>query len=125
MKNSLPLYDSSFTISRDKSFRENSFSIFKLFFLLLLGLTLARFLIGRGSITFTGLLETFSKSPSISTDWIKYVQTNFSETFPFGFQWLGKIFDFFSDLLSVSLFTSVSIANVIAFILYFVRYIFL
>ncbi|AXF52635.1 MAG: hypothetical protein [Inoviridae sp.] len=109
--------------SRDTA-KKTAFTIFKLIFLLMIVFSIVKILVGRDPITFSGLLSTLSNAPTFSTDWIKYVQTNFSETFPWGFQWLGSIVDFFTDLLSVSLFVSVGAANVITFILYFMRYLF-
>lgn len=100
-------------------------SIFTVILLLLLMFSMFRVIYGSNPLTFTTLLEKLSEVPTISTDWLKFVQTNFSDSFITGFKWLGSIFDFFVDILNVSLFASTAITNVIIVLLWLLRWIFL
>lgn len=72
-----------------------------------------------------GLLQNFADAPTIPMDWISLVTTNFGDTFPYGFQWLGGAIDFFVSIFAGSAFVSVAAANALVFVFYFVRWLLL
>lgn len=99
--------------------------IFQIIIFILLAVSMVRILSGHSALTFTSFLEQLSNSPSIPLDWLNFLSTNFAETFPYGFQWLGSAIDFFVDLFSGTLYAGVSVTNALVFIFYFCRWIFI
>lgn len=110
---------------RRSSLSSSAPSVFKFIFIFLLFLALFRLLLGRDSVTFTSLLQQLSTAPNIPTGWLSLIQTNFGDSFPWGFQWLGNFIDFFTDLFSVASFVSTAVINVVLFLLWFLRWLFL
>lgn len=100
-------------------------SLFSIILVTLLAVAVIRILSGRQIVTFTALFQQLSKAPTIPTNWLKVLSTNFGDTFPYGFQWLGSIIDFFSDILSFSLYTGTAALNALSFFFYFLKWVFL
>lgn len=99
--------------------------IFRVIIFIILGVSVIRILSGSSSLTFTSFLEQLSNAPSIPFDWLSVLSTNFGETFPYGFQWLGSAIDFFVSLFAGTLYASISVTNALTFLLYFLRWIFI
>ena len=77
-----------------------------------------------GAVSFSSFFEMLQNVPSIGFGWLHIFNTDFSNTFPVGFQWLGSVLDFFSDFFSFTGFLSTAGLNVIPFFFYFIRWIF-
>lgn len=100
-------------------------SAFTLIFMLLLAVSVFRILLNGQAISLSTLLSQVAGAPTIPTNWIGIFNTDFGSTFPYGLQWLGSIFDFFTELFSFSMFASTAALNVVVFLLYFLRWLFL
>lgn len=99
---------------------------FKAIFFIFFAVVVIRVLTNRGAITFTGFLNYLAKSPAVSFDWISSLQpTNFGETFPYGFGWLGSAIDFFSSIFIGLCWGAEALAKIIVFIVWALRFIFL
>lgn len=105
-------------------------SVFHILILCLLVATVFRML-ARGTagsgfyVDFESLFTRLSGAPTISTDWISFISTNFGETFPYGFQWIGSAIDFIVDCFAGIMFSSVAVSNALVFVFYFVRWLLL
>lgn len=108
----------------DHNYKIGVGSIFTLAFMLLLAISVFRILLNGEAIQLSTLLSQVAGAPTIPTNWIGLLSTNFGSTFPWGLQWLGSIFDFFTDLFSFSLFASTAAVNVVIFFFYFLRWLF-
>lgn len=122
----------SYNRSNDYHSAVNVPSIFTVLFLVLLIVTVFRLLTrfengvsGTFYIDLQSLFTKFSEAPTISTSWISSFSTNYGETFPYGFQWLGHFIDFICQMLSGIFFASVSVSNALIFLFYFLRWILL
>ncbi len=99
--------------------------IFAVILVTLLAISLIRMLSGKQAISFSGLLSQLSNAPTIPTNWLKVLSTNFGDTFPYGLQWLGDVFDFFANILSFSLYVGTAGLNSLSFFFYFLKWVFL
>ena len=98
------------------------FHFFRLVISLMLAVAIIK-VMSNGSVpTLGGLLQEMTNAPTISTDWITWSQTNFGDTFPWGFQWLGTIIDFFSSFTSSLMFAGTAIFNMVSFVFWILRY---
>lgn len=99
-------------------------TIFCLALCIMLIFSLFRVMKGSEFFGFTQLLKMLENAPAIPTDWIGSVSTNFGETFPYGFQWLGSCIDFFTNAFAATIFTGVAGVNLLTFVLYFISILF-
>lgn len=107
-------------------FRGGSFlGLFSALALLLLVLAVFRLLHNGDVISLQSFFSKVVSAPSIPTNWLHIFDTSFGDSFPWALAWLGKIFDFFSDLFSFAMFISVAALNALSFILFFLRWLFL
>lgn len=105
-------------------------SVFGLILLVMLVITVFRILtrVGASSastafyVDLGSLFQKLSKAPTIPTSWISVLSTNYGETFPYGFQWLGEFIDFFMQIVSGIAFSSVAVSNAFVFLFYFLRW---
>lgn len=103
---------------------KNVAGLFGVIIICILAIAIVRILSGRNIITFTGLLEQLSHAPTIPTNWLSTITTNFGETFPWGFQWLGSAIDFFVDIFAFGMYTGTAALNFLSFAFYFLRWLF-
>lgn len=74
--------------------------------------------IGTG-LSFTGLLNVFSEAPSIDISWISRVST-----FTLDVPVIGALVNFMSRVISVALYFSVGIAQIVLYLGYFLGFLF-
>lgn len=99
-------------------------SIFSIIFFLLIVVALFWNLSGRSSFpTLESFLEMLQEVPAIGTNWISFI--DFSLDLPDWLNWLNSVLSFFEGIVQLGSFIIVGLLNVVPFILYFLRWIFL
>lgn len=99
-------------------------SIFSVIVFLLIVVALFWNLSGRTSFpTLQSFLEMLQDVPTISTDWISFISFNLD--LPDWLGWLNAILDFLEGIVQLGSFVIVGLLNVVPFIVYFLKWIFL